>query len=49
MIRKNKNKHYAQYFFDAENDTRKTWKQINKIIHNSKNKETLTVLRHYTK
>ena len=45
MIRKNKNKHYVQYFFDAKNDTRKIWKQINKIIHNGKNKDNTNCIK----
>ena len=44
LIRKNK-KHYTQCFFYARNDMKKTWKQINKIIHKGKNKDNINCIK----
>ena len=45
LIRKSKKKHYTQYFFDAKNDMKKMWRQINKIIHKGKNKDNINCIK----
>ena len=45
LIRKSKKKHYTQYFFDAKNDMKKMWRQINKIIHKGENKDNINCIK----
>ena len=45
LIRKSKKKYYTQYFFDAKNDMKKMWRQINKIIHKGENKDNINCIK----
>ena len=45
LIRKSKKKYYTQYFFDAKNDMKKMWRQINKIIHKGENKDNINCVK----
>ena len=38
-------KHYIQYFFNAKNNMKRTWKKINKIIHKGKNKDNINCIK----
>ena len=45
MIRKSKKNHYNQFFSNITNDIKKTWKEINKIIHKNKIRDSILCVK----
>ena len=41
LLRKSKKNHYNQLYSKSNNDMKKTWKEINKIIHKNKTRDTI--------